>query len=289
MENLGYYNGKFGPLDEMTVPFNDRVHFFGDGVYEATPARNHKIFALDEHIDRLFRSAAMLDIHIPHTKAELSEILTEMVKKVDSGEQFVYWQVTRGTAMRNHTYAEDMEGNLWISLKAAPIKDMSKKIKAITAEDTRFFHCNIKTLNLLPAVMYAQGAERAGVYETILYRKSATSEDVADGRVTECSHSNVHIINQKGEFQTAPLDNLILPGIARAHLIKACHALGYAVSETPFTVAELMSAREVIISSSSAPALHCTEIDGTPVGGKSPEMVAALQNWVLQEFLEATN
>ena len=289
MENLGYYNGTYGLLDEMTVPFNDRVHFFGDGVYEATPARNHKIFALDEHIDRFFRSAAMLDIHIPHSKEELAAILTDMVSKVDSGEQFVYWQVTRGTAMRNHTYPDDLVGNLWISLKPAPIKDTSKKIAAITAEDTRFFHCNIKTLNLIPAVMYAQAAERAGVYETVLYRRSAKSDNVADARVTECSHSNVHIINRDGVFQTAPLDNLILPGIARAHLIKACRALGYQVSETPFTMAELMDAREVIISSSSAPAMHCVEIDGKPVGGKAPEMVEALQRWVLDEFYAATD
>ncbi len=286
METLGYYNGKFGPLDEMTVPFNDRVHFFGDGVYEACPARNHIPFALDEHIDRMYRSASMVDIHIPCDKAEMKAILLDMVGRVDSGDQFVYWQVTRGTAMRNHTYAEDMAGNLWISLKPAPLKPIEKKIAAITAEDTRFLHCNIKTLNLLPAVWYAQAAERAGVYETILYRK--TAETVTNCRVTECAHSNVHIINRDGVFQTAPTDNLILPGIARAHLIKACHALGIGVSETPFTVGELMEAREIIISSSSAIGLHCTMIDGHTVGGGAPETVAALQDWVMREFLEET-
>ncbi len=286
MVNLGYYNGKFGPLDEMTVPFNDRVHFFGDGVYEACPARNHIPFALDEHIDRMFRSASMVDIHIPYEKAELREIICDMVRRVDSGEQFVYWQITRGTAMRNHTYAEDMKGNLWISLKAAPLKDVNKKYAAITAEDTRFLHCNIKTLNLLPAVWYAQAAERAGVYETILYRKTADS--VPDCRVTECAHSNVHIINRAGAFQTAPTDNLILPGIARAHLIKAAKALGIPVVEEPFTVRELMEAHEVMISSSSALALHCTTIDGQAVGGGAPETVKALTDWVMAEFVAET-
>jgi D-alanine transaminase len=41
MQNLGYYNGNIAPLDELTVPFNDRVNYFGDGVYEATFTRNH--------------------------------------------------------------------------------------------------------------------------------------------------------------------------------------------------------------------------------------------------------
>ena len=58
MENLGYYNGKFGPLEEMMVPMNDRVCYFGDGVYDATYSRNGVIFALDEHIDRFFNSSA---------------------------------------------------------------------------------------------------------------------------------------------------------------------------------------------------------------------------------------
>ena len=50
MENLGYYNGKFGPLVEMQVPMLDRVCFFGDGCYDATYSRNHVIYALDEHL-----------------------------------------------------------------------------------------------------------------------------------------------------------------------------------------------------------------------------------------------
>ena len=41
MKNLGYYNGKFGELDEMMIPMNDRVSWFGDGVYDAGPSRNY--------------------------------------------------------------------------------------------------------------------------------------------------------------------------------------------------------------------------------------------------------
>ncbi len=68
MKTLGYYNGKFGPLEEMTVPMNDRACYFGDGVYEATLARNGKIFALKEHLDRFFNSAGLIKIDIPTLK-----------------------------------------------------------------------------------------------------------------------------------------------------------------------------------------------------------------------------
>lgn len=281
MKDLGYYNGKFASLDELTVPFNDRVHFFGDGVYEATLARNYKIYALDEHIDRLYRSAAMVDINIRESKDEMKAILCDLVKKLDDPDQFVYWQVTRGTQARNHTYPSDMKGNLWVVLKPGKLKDAYVSVNAITAPDTRFFHCNIKTLNLLPAVLYAQRADEKGVYETILYREG--------GRVTECSHSNVHIITNNGVFKTAPTDNLILPGIARAHLIEACRELGVPVDETPFSLDEMMDAAEILITSSTAPIRICMAIDGKKVGGKAPEIVSKLREHVLADFMSETD
>ena len=280
MQDLAYYNGRFGRVDEMTVPFNDRVHFFGDGVYDVTYTRNYIPYALEEHLDRFYRSASLLDIRIKESRQELTEILMDMIRRVDSGEQFVYLQATRGTQPRDHLYPEDMTANLWIMLRPQNVKDVFQEVRAITREDTRFYHCNIKTLNLIPAVMYAEEAKRAGVYETILYRKP--------DRVTECAHANVHIINQDGVFQTAPTDELILPGIARAHIIRACRALGVEVSETPFTLSQLMQAREVIISSSSAFGLRCVEIDGRPVGGGDPEKLRSIQQWVLDKFLRET-
>ena len=185
MKTLGYYNGKFDELDEMSIPMNDRVCWFGDGVYDAGLSRNYKIFALNEHIDRLFNSAGLLDIKVPVTKAELADLLQEMVNKMDTGNLFVYYQVTRGTGMRNHVFPEG-KANLWIMLKPAEIADGTKPIKLITAEDTRFFHCNIKTLNLIPSVMAAEKAKRAGAEECVFYRPGK--------RVTECAHSNCHII-----------------------------------------------------------------------------------------------
>lgn len=277
MENLGYYNGEYGLLEEMKVPMLDRVCYFGDGVYDATYSRNHVIFALDEHIDRFYNSAGLLKIKIPYTKAELKEILIDMVKKVDSGEQFVYWQVTRGTGIRNHAFP-DTPANLWIMLKPLQIKDMSNKLKLITLEDTRFLHCNIKTLNLLPSVIAAQKTEEAGCQEAIFHRGD---------RVTECAHSNVSIIKD-GVFRTAPTDNLILPGIARAHIIKKCKLFNIPVDETAFTLKDLMEADEVIVTSSGQFCMTASEIDGKPVGGKAPELVKKLQDALLNEFLEET-
>lgn len=278
MKTLGYYNGKFGELDEMTIPMNDRVCWFGDGVYDAGPARNYKIFAIDEHIDRFFNSAGLLDMKMPVTKQELKDLLQEMVNKMDTGNLFVYYQLTRGTGIRNHVFTEG-PGNLWIMLKPAEISDGIKPIKLISTEDTRFYHCNIKTLNLIPSVMAAEKAKKAGVDETVFYRPG--------GRVTECAHSNCHIIKD-GKLITAPTDNLILPGIARAHLIRMCKKLEIPVSETPYTLDEMYNADEVLVTSSSNLCLHADELDGRPVGGKAPELLEKIRAALIGEFTEAT-
>jgi D-alanine transaminase len=274
MKELGYYNGRIGELSEMTVPMNDRACWFGDGVYEAGMCRNYHIFAIDEHVDRLYRSAGMLEINVPVPKSELKALLDELVHKMDTGDRMVYAQVTRGSGPRAHAFPEG-PANLWVTLRPKTINTAQAPVGLITDEDTRFFHCNIKTLNLIPSVMANEKARRAGCYECVFVRPG--------GRVTECSHSNVHIIKD-GVFTTAPTDNLILPGIARAHLIKACGRLRIPVSETPFTADELFKADEIITSSSTAPCVRACSVDGKAAGMRREDLFTALKNAIFEEY-----
>lgn len=278
MKNLGYYNGHYDLLENMMIPMNDRVCWFGDGVYDAGPCHNYNIFALEEHIERFFASAEAMDIEVPLSKADLAALLGDLVKKVDTGDLFVYYQVTRGTAERNHTY-EKCPGNLWVMLKPATINDGIKPISLVTCEDTRYFHCNIKTLNLIPSVMASQKAKMAGCQEAVFYRPG--------GRITECAHSNVHIL-KNGVLYTAPADNLILSGIARTHLLKACDRLGIEYREEEYFLPELFDADEIIVTSSSNLCLHADHIDGKEVGGKDHNTYEALRKEILREFYNTT-
>ncbi|MDD3251186.1 MAG: aminotransferase class IV [Lachnospiraceae bacterium] len=278
MKELAYYDGAIGTPDALTVPFNDRVHFFGDGVYDATVGGNHKVYLLRDHLDRFYSSAKALDIKIPMEKEELGRLLTELLAKVEGDTHFVYWQVTRGAASRNHVYSEDMKGKLWVMIRPNKLKNPDHAIKLITREDTRFYHCNIKTLNLLPSVMAAQEAERLGADETVLHRADL---------VTECAHSNVSILKD-GVFISHPNDNLILRGISKTHMIAACYRLGIQVMERAFTLKELMDADEIIVTSSSNFCLHACEVDGVKAGGKDPETLKLIQDAVICEYLEYT-
>ena len=139
MKTLGYYNGKYDEIENMTIPMNDRVCYFGDGVYDATYSRNYIIYALDEHLDRIFNSAALLGIVPPCSKKEMGDILSEMVKKLDNGNQFVYWQITRGTGMRNHAFPKEGKANLWIVLKPCEVKNTYEKISVTQYQNSQSY------------------------------------------------------------------------------------------------------------------------------------------------------
>ena len=277
MKTLGYYNGKYDEIEKMTVPMNDRVCWFGDGVYDATMARNRVIYALDEHLDRIYNSMAGLRIKYPMPKFRMGELLNELVKKTDDGDLFVYWQVTRGTDDRNHAFGQG-PSNLWVTLRPRYPKDTYKPVRLISTVDNRFYLCNIKTLNLIPSVLATQRAVEAGVDECVFIR---------DGFVTECAHSNVHILKD-GSFITHPADQLILPGIARAHLLKWCRQNGVKTELRPFTYEELLSADEVIVSSSGSFCLQAIAIDKKSVGGKAPELLCAMQDAMVEDFVNKT-
>lgn len=290
LKNLGYYAGKYDLIENMTVPMSDRVCWFGDGVYDATATRNGVIYCLDDHIDRFFNSASLIDIEIPYTKQQLKDLLTELVSKVDTseadGETFLYWQITRGANIpRNHVFPENTKANLWVTVTPRKLADVYRRAKLITYEDIRFYMCNIKTLCLLPSVLASEAAKKAGAEECVLYRKEA---DGIKNRVTEGAHTNVHCLKDN-KLYTAPLDNLILPGIARKNLIKMCNKLGVEVVEKPFSLEFLLNADEIMLTSSSNFCIVATDINDKPVGGKAQELLRKIQDALVEDYLIHTN
>lgn len=279
MKTLGYYNGTYDELECVSVPMLDRACYFGDGIYDVTYCRNYRIFALDEHVDRFFQSAKGVAIDPPLSKSKLKELLSELVKKLDDGDQWVYFQLSRATAVRNHPFPKDAVANLWIMLKPAQIRDTYKPLKCITREDTRFAHCNVKSLNLLPNILAKQAAEAVGADECILHRGQT---------VTECSHSNLFIL-KNGRLITHPANEQIYAGTGRAHLIQTAKKLGVPTDEREYSLDELFSADEVLITSASALCIRVVEVDDVAVGSKAIDLVKAFQDALLSEYLSQTN
>lgn len=278
MERIGYYNGQIGAPADLTVPFLDRVCFFGDGVYEAALAANGKIFLADDHLERFYRSAEAIRIEIPYTPTELKEIFLDLLSRTDNRHSVLYFQVTRGTAPRKHSFpGPEVKANLWAMVNPLKFRDFTKPIRLTEMEDKRYLYCNVKSLNLLPAVLAAQKAEETRSYETVLHRGEI---------VTECSHSNISILKD-GILYSHPNNEYILAGIAKSRLFFACEQLGIPVCQTPFTLDDLRNADEVLVTSTTNPCSFADTFCDERVGCKQPDLVTQLRNIIINEYLDA--
>jgi D-alanine transaminase len=273
MKDLAYYNGDIAAVADMRVPMTDRACFFGDGIYDMTFAANGVIHDCAAHIDRFFEGADRIGIKPDFDKLKLSDLLISLVAKVDAVVMSVYWQITRGTSDRAHAFPS-VKPNLWVMLRPTVLTDIYRRVKLVTFEDIRYHYCNIKTINLLPNVLAAEAAKAADAYEAVFHRGD---------RVTECAHSNVYIL-QNGTLQTAPADCDILPGISRANMLRAAAALGIPVSENAFSVSDLFSSDEVLVSSTSVFCISASHVDGKPAGGKAPALLKRLQDHLMEEY-----
>ena len=118
VENIAYYNGKISSIEDMMIPMNERSSYFGDGVYDAMFTVEHVPLQLDDHLRRFYRSAKKIDIKIPMEFDELRALVLDFCKKVDSPDQMVYVQATRGVGMRGHAYRfAETKPSLWIWVK----------------------------------------------------------------------------------------------------------------------------------------------------------------------------
>ena len=267
MENIGYYNGVFAPIEQLMIPACDRGVYFGDGVYEALRVERYRFFGLQEHLARFRASLDFLHIPFTMTDEALAAILQEAADRVESDSQQIYFQVTRGTAIRSHSFPEDATPNLLIFSRGVPLADLTEYRRVIVLPDTRWQHCNIKSLNLIPSVLASEQAKQRGCCEAVFHR---------DGVVTECSSSNLLMLKD-GVMRTAPADERILPGVTRGHFLMLARELGVPVDETAFTLEEAYDADELLVTSTSAHGLPVGEMEGKAVCRRDEPLLRRLQ------------
>lgn len=273
MYSFAFYNGRFGKREEITIPLTDRSIFFGDAIYEVAVGCYDRIMWEDEHIKRLLSNCEKIGIHHKYTERYLSSLIREIAVKSLIPKYLLYIQISRGCSTRRHS-AHESHINLLITIEPYEIERHPAPIKLITYEDKRYGYCNIKTINLLPSVLASTAAEQAGCDEAVF---------IKDGIVTECAKSNISIIKQ-GRLITHPLSTKILPGITRAHLISTCQALSIPCEEAEYSIDDLYSADEILVSSTTKLCRRATEINSLSVGGGATELSDRIYNSLYGEY-----
>lgn len=268
MEQIVYLNGEFLPIEEARVPVLDRGFIFGDGIYEVVPAYDRVPFRWPQHYARLERSLKKIRIDNPMDADGWTRLVQDLLGRHPWPNQFVYIQVTRGVARRDHAFPKDARPTVFAmsSEYKLPARELVEAgVAAITMTDDRWKHCDIKSTSLLGNVLARQAAADAGALESLQFR---------DGYLTEGSSSNVWVV-RGGRLFTAPRDNLILEGIRMSLLEELAAATRTPFESTRLTLDEVRSADEIMITSATKEILAVTRLDGQPVGNGRPGPVFA--------------
>lgn len=281
-----HLNGRLIDERDAHVSVLDRGFLFGDGVYEVVRFFARHGVGLEAHATRLARSLSLARIDAARhgfDPSALGELCASLLEANALEDAIVYLQVTRGAARsRSHVPTEPLAPTVFAMATAAPpISTLvaPQEIAAVTAEDTRWMRCEIKTTALMGNILHLLEAADSGAAESILHR---------DGIVGEGAYSNVAIVSN-GVLATPPIDEdpPILHGTARADLLRAARASGVRTEVRAIRLDELAQADEVMITSSSRLASAVVRLDGRAVGGGRTGPVTAMLFAALKAEIEA--
>jgi len=275
--DIVHLNGEFMPLAEARVPVLDRGFIFGDGVYEVIPVYSRHAFRLVEHLHRLQKSLDSIRLANPHSDAEWSQLVHDMIERNDGDDQSIYFQITRGVAKRAHEFPAQVKPTVFMMstpLLTPPQEQIDHGIACITGTDFRWLMCDVKSVALLGNCLLKQTAVDAGAAEIVLFR---------DGHLTEAAACNVLVV-QDGVLLAPPKDNLILPGITYNVVLELAAANQIPLEMRAASEQEVRAAQEIWITSSTKEVLAVTCLDGAAVGDGKPGPLFRRMHALYQDF-----
>lgn len=267
---LIYLNGRYVAGQAACVSIDDRGFNFADGLYEVIRVYDGRPFRLREHLERLEDGCRFLRIE-PENIDSLEDICAKLITENDlqKDEAIVYIQVTRGTAPRKHVFpSPPVSPTVLISAsRFLPNFDqLADGIRTVLVPDSRWEHCNIKTIMLLPNVLAQQRAIEKGAVEALFVR---------NGIILEGTHSNFFAVFDN-ELFTHPMCNHVLPGITRQVVLEICAEIGIVCHQKPVEVSAMIKASEVFVTGTTLEITPIVEVDDRIIADGRPERITRL-------------
>ena len=269
---LIWFNGAFVPWDDARVHVMAHGLHYGTGVFEGIRSYatddGPAVFRLDDHIARLFASAALYELEIPYSAAELTAATLELLTRN---------RLTR-TYIRPIAFFDAHSLTLWprecpvsVAIAAMPLgaylgEGLTKGVRVCISSVRRFDASAIPTTGkacgqYVNSVRAVQEALRRGFDEAIFLNQR--------GEVAEGSGENLFVITG-GAIVTNGEEADILPGITRASVLELASTLGIPTSVRPLSIADLTSADELFFTGTAAEVTPVVDVDGRPVGTGTP-------------------
>ena len=271
-----WLNGGLVQAADATVPALDRGVLWGQGLFETMRVYGGRVWALDDHLVRLRAGAEAIDVPIPEAE-ELARAIDAVVSANDLSEAGTRITITRGSGPVDPQADPDASPNVIVT--AWHLRDYTelydKGVALVTIAGGGRPLAGLKTTSYVVSVAGRVIAKRAGAEDALFLGDG--------GRVLEATGSNLFVV-EAGNLITPPLEEGVLPGVTRRHVMTVALRAGFLVREEPVTLSQLFEGDEVVLTSSLREVYRARTVDGREVRrcGVAEKLRAAYHAAVLE-------
>ena len=278
-----WINGTLFAKENAKISVYDHGLLYGDGVFEGMRSYSGKVFRMEQHLDRLFKSAKGIWLEIPLTKQALADAVNHTLSSNKISDGYIRLIVTRGSGALGLDPNRTSDPQVIVitdHITLYPKEMYEAGLSIITASTVRNHPAalspRIKSLNYLNNIMAKIEGMQAGCVEALMLNHK--------GEVAECTADNIFLV-RNGQIWTPPLDAGILEGITRDAVIELAREAGYAVNETALTRHDVFIADEAFITGSAAEVIPVVKLDSRVIGQGQPGPVTLALTKLFHELI----
>ena len=260
-----FLNDRIVPEHEALVSVFDHGFLYGDGIYETMRAYDGIVFMLDRHIERLNRSASLIQLIVPSPDV-IRNAVYETIRANGLKSVYVRVTVSRGKGPIGLDPALCPKPTFVViaeEFRGYPDKYYSEGVKFIIAKTRRnlreALNPKIKSLNFLNNILAKIEAKDRGAYESVMLN--------AEGFIAEGTVCNIFFVKDN-ILCTPSVDAGVLDGITRELVIDLAKGTGMQVTEGNFLPQDLFSASEVFFTNTTSEVMPVSQVEDViyPVG-----------------------
>ena len=280
-----YINGEYFSRENAKVSVYDHGLLYGDGVFEGMRIYSGRVFRLQEHLVRLWESAAAIALPMPLSIEKLTDDVNECVKKNGLEDGYIRLIVTRGAGPLGLDPYKCSDPQVIIiadKISLYPDQMYQDGLELVTAATIRNHPAalspRIKSLNYLNNIMAKMEGLKAGCVEAVMLNTK--------GEVAECTGDNLFIVRH-GELYTPPIDAGILEGITRGAVLELAVEAGINTHQAPLTRHDIFIADECFLTGSAAEVIAAVKLDDRVIGDGKPGPVTNQLNEAFRKLVRA--
>jgi branched-chain amino acid aminotransferase len=272
-----FISGRLYDKEDARISVFDHGLLYGDGVFEGMRSYGGKVFRLDQHLDRLWKSAKSIWLEIPLPRNEMVKAINDTLSVNQMSDAYVRLVVTRGAGTLGLDPNRTSQPQVIIitdHVALYPSEFYEKGLEIVTASTIRnhpaALNPRIKSLNYLNNILAKIEGLKAGCVEALMLNHK--------GEISECTGDNIFLVRDK-KLMTPPIDAGILEGITRQAVIEIAQQMQVSVLEIALTKHDVYVADECFLTGSAAEVVPVVKVDNRSIGtGKPGPMTGELKN-----------